>query len=147
MRVRISLPAQWDFSTTLTVRVGDLNYGNHLGNDRVVSFIHETRVRWLASNGWSEMDVEGAAVIQTDTSVQYKSQGFLGDVIEVKLAIVEVHRRGFELAYRMERPADKTEIARATTNLLFFDYGSQQISNTPDKFAEMFDRTKDLTSN
>ena len=33
MRVRLKIPDSFHFETTLSVRVSDLNYGGHLGND------------------------------------------------------------------------------------------------------------------
>ena len=32
-RVKLTLPDAWQFDTTVTVRIGDINYGGHLGND------------------------------------------------------------------------------------------------------------------
>ena len=33
----------------IPVRITDLNYGNHVGNDAFVSIIHEARMKWLHS--------------------------------------------------------------------------------------------------
>jgi hypothetical protein len=43
-RLKLELPAGFPFRTTLTVRVTDLNYGNHLGNDALLGLLHEARV-------------------------------------------------------------------------------------------------------
>ena len=53
-RVEIDLPESWRFSTELPIRVADLNYGNHLGNDRVLSRAQEVRVQWLQGHGLGE---------------------------------------------------------------------------------------------
>lgn len=139
MRIRLNLPQSWDFSTDFTVRVGDLNYGAHLGNDRVLTLFHEIRVRWLRSLGWTEMDVVGMGLIQTDAALQYKAQAFLGDMLRGKLALGEINSRGFVLFYQLERMRDAREIARGTTHLLFFDYARQSIASTPDSFAKRFE--------
>lgn len=133
-RVRISLPKRWDFATTLTVRVSDLNYGAHLGNDRVLALMHEIRVRWLQQQGWTELDLGGSGVglIQTDAAIQYKGEAFAGDVLRAELAIAEVSRRGFHLIYRLTRESDEREIARGATNLLCFDYRTRQLATTPE---------------
>ena len=36
------------FISTQTVRIADINYGNHLGHDRLVSLLHQARVEALA---------------------------------------------------------------------------------------------------
>lgn len=143
MRVRLPLPAQWDFTCTLTVRVSDLNYGAHLANDRVLTLAHEIRVRWLHSLGWNEMDIEGVGLIQVDAAIQYKAQAFLGDVLTGRLSVVELSSRGFQLCYQLEREADQTEIARASTYLLFFNYAAQRLGNTPAAFEAKFSKSSE----
>ena len=43
-RVKIKFPAENPlFITTIHVRIGDINYGGHVGNDAILSIIHEAR--------------------------------------------------------------------------------------------------------
>jgi len=140
MRVRIPLPDQWDFTTDLTVRVSDLNYGAHLANDRILSLAQEARVRWLQSHGWSEFDLGGVGLIQVDAAIQYKAQGFLGDSLRISLQITETSTRGFRITYQITRKTDSVEIARISTNILFFNYQSQNITNTPISFSDRYKR-------
>ena len=39
------------FTTTLDVRISDINYGNHLGHDSLISLLHEARMRFLKQTG------------------------------------------------------------------------------------------------
>ena len=52
-RIKIDLPGSFTFITEIPVRITDLNYGGHVGNDTVLSIIHESRMQWLASIGFS----------------------------------------------------------------------------------------------
>jgi len=81
-RTKISLPDHWHFTTDIQVRVTDLNYGNHLANDKVASLIHEARVRFLQRLGKTEIDLFGLGLIQTDAAIAYKNQAFLGDILK-----------------------------------------------------------------
>ena len=65
-RVKLDMPKEFLFSTEMPVRISDVNYGGHLGNDSVMSMAHETRVRFLAEHGYSELDVCGAGMIQSE---------------------------------------------------------------------------------
>ena len=38
-RIKIDLPDSFSFSTSFAVRITDLNYGAHVGNDKVLSFL------------------------------------------------------------------------------------------------------------
>ena len=78
MRVQLQLPETFSFQTEIPVRITDINYGNHLGNDAILSMMHEARVQFLQSLGYTELDVEGAGMIMADTAIIYKGEGFYG---------------------------------------------------------------------
>ena len=48
-RIRLKLPETYHFSTKLTLRIYDMNYGAHMGNEVVLSIVHEARVQFLKS--------------------------------------------------------------------------------------------------
>ena len=90
-RVRIQLPEKQLFSTQLSIRVSDINYGGHLGNDSVFSLMHEARFRMFNSWGYkSDLEIESVGTIQLDTAIQYKGEGFHGDVLTVNVFAGEV---------------------------------------------------------
>jgi acyl-CoA thioesterase FadM len=68
-RVQLEPRARYPFAWEITVRTTDLNYGGHLGNDRVLSLVHEARVAFLASHGWTELDCGGASLIMAETGL------------------------------------------------------------------------------
>lgn len=46
-KVKINFPAYIQFETELNVRISDLNYGAHAGNNVFLEFVHEARVQFL----------------------------------------------------------------------------------------------------
>ena len=122
----IPLPS-YPFRTELTVRTTDLNYAGHLGNDRLVSLLHEARMRFLAEHGQDEMDCGGVAIIQTETAVNYLRQAFAGDRLLCEVAAAAPTRCGIRFHYRLTRPADGAGIALAETQHAGFDYGRERI--------------------
>ena len=132
-RIKLDLPSRFPFRTTLEVRVTDLNYGNHLGNDALLGLLHEARVRFLAAHGWTEKDVEGVGLLMADCAILYKAQGRLGDVLTVEMAAGDFSRVGCDLYYRVTK-ADGTELAQAKTGIAFFDYAEQTVRPVPETF-------------
>ncbi|SFL73622.1 Acyl-CoA thioesterase FadM [Desulfomicrobium norvegicum] len=130
-RVQIELPESWLFRTRLSVRVTDVNYGGHLGNDRVLGLAHEARVRWLASCGLSEKDVGGVGLIMADAALVFRGEAFLGDELDVAVGAIEVRRSSFDLVYLLTRPADAVEIALVKTGMVCFDYSLRKVSRLP----------------
>lgn len=134
-RVLIELPQEWLFRARLAVRVADVNYGGHLGNDRVLGLAHEARVVWLSSLGLSEKDVGGAGLIMADAALVFRAEAFLGDELDVDLGVTEVRRSGFELVYRLTRVSDGAEIAVVKTGMVCFDYAARKVARVPESFA------------
>jgi acyl-CoA thioesterase FadM len=134
-RVQIDLPATWLAHIRLTVRVADVNYGGHLGNDRALSLAHEARVRWLASCGLSEGDVGGVGLIMADAALLFRAEAFLGDELEVALGAADLRRSGFDLVYRLTRTVDEQEIALVRTGMVCFDYARRKVARLPETLA------------
>ncbi len=117
--------------------IGDINYGNHLGNDAVLRLVHEARLRFLKSRGVSEIHAgEGLGLIMVDAQIQFKTQAFHGDSLLVRLAVEEWSSLGFALSSLLLRISDQKEIARAKTGFICFDYQKTRIAPIPLSFKE-----------
>ncbi len=138
-RVRVDLPEHFPFETDIPVRITDLNYGDHLGNDVVLALAHEARVQYLHSLGLSELDVGGASLTMADAAVVFKSQGRYGQVIRVQVAVTELGRSSFEMVYRMSDRETAAEVALVKTGMAFFDYDRQKIAPMPSDFRSCVD--------
>ncbi len=133
-RVKIDIPASFCFSTPFAVRITDLNYGSHVGNDNVLSFLHEARVRYLISLGYSEMNLEGVGLIMSDAALVFKNEIYYGDDLLISVQPVEISRIGFELIYKIEKKsADQLiTVALAKTTMICFDYTLKKIVTLPE---------------
>lgn len=142
-RVQLNMPERYAFTTQIPVRIYDVNYGNHLGNDAIVSIMQEARLQFLKSIGCSELDLFGVSLIQADTAVVYKSEGFYGDVLTVDVQPMEFTRAGFDLYYRIGNQNEKL-IANAKTGMVCFDYHARKIVPVPEKFSSLFNTTSNV---
>ncbi len=131
-RVQLTALAHYDFTVEIAVRTTDLNYGGHLGNDRLLSLIHEARVAFLESHGWSEMNCGGSALIMGDVAIVYRAEAFAGDRLVFNLAAGEPTRCGFRLFHQILRNNDGLTIALAETGLTCFDYKNRKIAPLPE---------------
>jgi 4-hydroxybenzoyl-CoA thioesterase len=137
-RVHIELPAQFAFATEMDVRIADINYGRHVGNDTLLSYLHEARLRFLAQAGFSELDVGGCGLIMTDAALHYLGQAFHGDRLRIEVSAVDPARASFALVYRVQRSSDGREILRARTGMAFFDYARNRPVRMPEAFRRAF---------
>ncbi|HEY6952354.1 MAG TPA: thioesterase family protein [Bacteroidota bacterium] len=137
-RVKLELPGRFGFSVELTVRIGDINYGGHLGNDAVLSLIHEARVQFLKHHGYTELNIEGSSIIMADAVIVYKAEGFHGDRLIVEVAPGEFQNASCDFFYRLVNKETGTEIARAKTGIVFYDYAAKKTLSVPAMFRQKF---------
>lgn len=137
-RATIEMPDTFHFSTRLTVRITDINYGSHLGNDTILAYVHEARLRFLSHYGFSEKDVDGAGIIMADAVIVYKSQAYYGDSLLIQIAVSDLSKRACDFIYKITRETDGKEIARIKTRIAFFDYQKNSTIPIPDKFRSIF---------
>ncbi len=129
-RVKIKFPDQKPLHiSSIPVRISDINYGNHLGNDSLLSVIHESRMQMLAQWGYDELHAGGVALIMADVMIAYRGEAFYGDVLSVSLFAEELTGHSFDLLYQIttEREGNVIDIAHAKTGMITFDYGTRKI--------------------
>ena len=114
------------------VRISDINYGNHLGNDSLVSIIHEARILWLKSLNYTELNIEGTGLIMSDLAVEYKNESFYGDELTIAIFAGEISPVSFELYYSITNQEEKL-IAKAKTGMVCYDYGLKKVTAVPGK--------------
>lgn len=140
-RLKIQLPERWLFETTVPVRITDLNYGRHVGNDTMLALLQEARVRWLRSLGYDSELLDGSiGLILVDLAVRFRAELSYGDDLQVRIAVSEWTRAGFELVYLALKASDQTEVARATTGFVFFDYSARRMAEPPSDFRARVER-------
>ena len=96
-RIKIELPEEFTFSTKIPIRITDLNYGGHVGNDTILGLIHEARVQFLKSFGYAELNVEGVSLIMSDAGIEFKAELFYEDVMTAFVTATNFSRVGFDL--------------------------------------------------
>jgi acyl-CoA thioester hydrolase len=135
-RIKIEMPEEFIYNTEIPVRITDINYGGHLGNDSLLSIIHEARVRFLNHLSYSESNVEGAGIIMIDAGVQYKSESFYGDILLIEIGVMDFSKIGCDFVYKISNPNSKKEIALAKTGIVFFDYAKRKTVPVPIEFKK-----------
>jgi acyl-CoA thioesterase FadM len=138
-RVKIELPKKFMFKTEIAIRITDLNYGGHLGNDSVLSICHEARLRFLKHLSYSELNVEGSGIIMSDAAIQYKGEGFHGDELIIEIGVSDFTKKGCDFVYRLLNKESGKKVALVKTGIVFYDYNLKKIATTPEKFKSKID--------
>lgn len=132
-RVKIELPGKFPFETIIPIRITDLNYGNHVGNDTILSILHEARVQYLKHYELEELDFAGAGLIMSDVAVEFKNEIFYGEKIIASVTVSEISKFIFDVYYKLEKEINDKRIlvAVAKTGMVCYDYGSKKVVAVP----------------
>jgi|SRR5882724_4328067 len=132
-RIKVDLPDSFSFTTNIAVRITDLNYGGHVGNDTVLSIIHEARVQFLKHYGYEELNLGGAGLIMSDVVIEFKNELFYGDTIRVSVTANDFSRVAFDICYKLEKidQGKNLLVAVAKTGMVCYDYQKKKIIQVP----------------
>lgn len=136
-RPRIEQPGHYPFSTELPLRISDINYGGHLGNDRVLTLAQEARAAYLASIGSTELSIgNGAGLIMADAAIEYKAEAHHGDIIRISVSVMNLSRAGFDMVYLLEKTNGDAPVTVAVvrTGMVCFDYARKKVVSIPEPF-------------
>ena len=133
-RIRVNLPQQFTFSTIIKVRITDLNYGGHVGNDSFLSFVHEARQQFLNHFGYTELDVENVSLIMADAALEFKKELSYQDEVKISVSASGFDKYGFDIFYKLEviNAIENILAAKAKTGMRCFDYTNKKLSLLPD---------------
>lgn len=127
---------------TLEIRIGDINYGGHMGNDKALLVFHDARLRFLESLGFSEKNIGGPGIIMRDAHVSFRKEVYLHDILNVDVGIDNVGASSFELLYTVrrigngQRSADEEVVFTGSTGLVAFDYEKKRPVRLPEEFLK-----------
>jgi acyl-CoA thioester hydrolase len=128
-RIKLTLPESFSFSTTIKIRITDLNYGGHVGNDVFLSLIQEARQQFLNHHGYGELQFEGVGLIMTDAVIEFKKELNYGDEVTISVTATGFDRLGFDLYYKLE--INNSLAGKAKTGMLCYDYDTKKVAAVP----------------
>lgn len=131
-------PETVDFTLDIPIRISDINYGGHLGNDAVLAIVHEARIRFLAHHGYTELNCAGAGLIMADALIVFRSEAFHGDVLRADVSVGEISGSSFQLYTRLVNNGTHAEVAGVRTRMVCFDYERRRPVPVPREFSTTF---------
>lgn len=133
-RNKIEMPSSFSFRCSVPVRISDVNYGGHVGNDSILSIMHEARMQYLHHIGVSELDFGGTGLIMTDVTIEFKMESFYGDIMNVSVTAADFGRVGFNIYYQLSKKNEEGQekiIANGQTGMVCYNYSAKKVSSIP----------------
>lgn len=141
-RVQIHFPEKQPVAVvSIPVRITDINYGDHLGNDSIVSIIHEARVQFLKQHHIAELEPGGTSLIMSDLAISFKNESFYGDVLTIEIFSADISKVSFDLLYKISTTRNEKPlvVANAKTTMVCFNYSTKKVVSVPANFREILE--------
>ena len=137
-KVKVQKLKNYPIFNTQTIRVSDLNYGNHLAYDRVLSLAHQARVEIFSDWNVTEFDLgdQKTGLVVSDVAVNYQGEGALNDDLRIEIAATEIGAVTFRLNHCFTSSKTGSDIALAEIGFVGFDYVSKSPGRLPATFTE-----------
>jgi len=129
--IKSQFPASFKFQCKIPIRINDINYGGHVGNERYLLLAQETRLRFLETIGCSEMKFGEYGLVLAEATLEYFHELFYRDLITIHLSIGNIGRASFECFYSIEVERENKKITAAIieTNMVCFDYQERKVKS------------------
>jgi acyl-CoA thioester hydrolase len=136
-RIKIELPLHFPFSTMFTIRISDLNYAGHVGNDSFLSLIHDARERFLKAHGYTELSIAGVGLVMADVAIEYKKELHHSDRVKISVAAGGFDKLGFDVFYLLELETENKNIiaGKAKTGMICYDFTQKKRMPVPQEVA------------
>jgi acyl-CoA thioesterase FadM len=138
-KLKTDLPKTFSHSYIIPVRITDLNYGNHVGNDSLVSIIHEARMQFLQDHNFTELNIGGAGLIMRDLEIEFKKEIFYPSLISVNVAIANITNASFDIYYKLiiDQSQPVIDVAYARSGMVAYDYSNKKVVSIPENFRSV----------
>ena len=131
--MKLDMPTEWHFHTEIKIRVTDLNYGKHLGNQQFLAFAQEARVQFFKKFGLEELNFGGVSLIQADAAIVFKGEGHLDDNLRIDVATEKTSGSSFNVFYKFTNLTKNKPMADIRTALVCFDYDTSRTVRLPEQ--------------
>jgi acyl-CoA thioester hydrolase len=125
------------FETKYVLRIDDINYGGHMGNERALVLFQDGRIKFLKALGWTEKQIgEGRGLILVEAAIRYRREAFLDDVLLSAITVGDVKSKSFSMGFEVTREGEDEVVLEGETKMVAYDYEAKRVVELPEAFRE-----------
>ena len=147
-RLNIPDPEKTFFRMERKVGLSEVNYAKHLDSVSMVKILHEARLQFLASLGFTESNIYGLGLVVTDLTIDYRSESFANDLLVIDVGASLFNRYGFDIGLKVSNEALDSVVCVGKFGVVFFDFDRHKIARVPAAFKTLlgYSQTENINS-
>lgn len=138
-RIVLDLPEEFIYKAEIPVRLTDLNPGNHVGNDQMISLLSAARFMFFDHLELDEFNIFGHNIAVTDLATMYLKETLARDTLIFEVGITDFNKYGADFIFRVSQQSSGQVAALAKTGFVFLDKTSGKVSPVPSEFKAMIE--------
>jgi acyl-CoA thioesterase FadM len=132
-RVTLDLPEQFFYVTDITVGTDDINAGGQVGNDQMIMLLSVARNRFFDSLDINPIELGDITMVAADLAATYRSESFLGDVLQFELGFMDFNKYGVDMMFRVSKAGGEL-VVLAKTGFVFINKKTKKVAAMPSLF-------------
>ncbi|APJ03882.1 acyl-CoA thioesterase [Silvanigrella aquatica] len=124
------------------MRIGDLNYGNHVGHDRLVTLVHDARCSLFEKYGLNELSIgqEECSLIVNEIHFYYKSELHFLDNIKITSCFFDLNLCSVKINSVVYNTDKNIISAIGNVKLVGFHFKKNKILKLPEEFKNLVEK-------
>jgi acyl-CoA thioesterase FadM len=106
----------------------------------MIRVIHEARLQFLASLGFTESNIYGLGMVVTDLAIDFRSESFANDTLTVEVGVSRFNKYGFDIGFQVVNRALDTVVCIANLGVVFFDFDKHKLAELPGAFQSILEK-------
>lgn len=136
-RITLEFPEAFIYRTEITVRLTDLNFGGHVGNDQMITLLSAARFTFLDFLGVKEEDIFGLGIVITDLATQYLKETRARETLVFEVGINDINKYGGDFIFRVTNKRTGDRVVLAKTGFVLIDPSNLKVAPMPAEFREL----------
>jgi acyl-CoA thioester hydrolase len=132
-KIKIEIPTKVLFITEFKISTEDINEADHMGNERILHHANLVRYDFFEAMKLSPENEHG--LIIASHSIQYRSEGFLGDTIICEISAGNLTECTFDLYMHFIKSSTQKTLAAVRSGMVYFNYQHRKIRHLPQAFV------------
>ncbi|MCO5232031.1 MAG: thioesterase family protein [Chitinophagales bacterium] len=142
---KIVFPEKVLWRTEKVINEQDINFANHMGNERILVWADEIRSQFLNHIGWDlQFATQKTGIIVANHTIVYQSEGFLGDLISIEVGVDYIKECSFDMIIKCYKESASRNLVVIRTGIVCFNYLKREIVGIPNEFISYLNGEKEI---
>ncbi|WP_108653151.1 acyl-CoA thioesterase [Dongshaea marina] len=128
---KIRFSGDFFYEDYFNVRFLDLNAGNHLSNDKFLSYLTEVDESFFRSKNKTLSNIDGCSLFVARSLIEFKKEILYPERVHIRIGLMDIKKKSVIFYYEMQR-SDGVIACKAVKEMAFVRNDTNKVINPND---------------